>query len=317
MTRGKIIFLFFALLFLIFAGYFAYIFLFPSEGNFKGISLIPENVVYIISTDEPVENWSRIKNSPTWKHLQNNEYFAQLTKDANQLDTLIRENETIFQFFGSRQVLISAHTFGNKEYDFLYIVDLKQVAKLTPLKSFIKNFADETYEVALNDYKNEEVISITEKGTQSTLNLYFAENFLVLSYTNSLLEASIDQIGNPVISLDEHFVEVSQQIEYKGMFQFFLNHQQIDDYMSIYMAEKDDYVDAASRQLYYTGMYFSLEEDGSIAMEGFSNVNLEENSYIQALLKSGNGKMDALSIAPQRTGFYASLGFENLAVCQM
>ncbi|WP_020529142.1 DUF3352 domain-containing protein [Flexithrix dorotheae] len=314
MNKRKIILLFFISLFVILGGYLAYLFLFPAESHFKGVSLIPENAVYIISTDEPVENWDRIKNSPTWKHLQNNEYFAQLTKDANQLDSLIRENESVFQFFGSRQVLISAHTFGQKEYDFLYIIDLKQVAKLAPLKSFIKNLTDENYEVSINEYKNKEVISIIEKGSSSALNLYFAENFLVLSYTNSLVEASIDQIENPLISLDEHFVEINQRIGNKGMFQFFLNHKEIDNYMNIYLAEQDDYVDAASKQLHFTGLYFSLEEDGSIAMEGYSNVNMEENSYIQALLNSGNGSMEALSIAPQRTGFYASLGFENFNI---
>src|SRR4051812_2806260 len=118
----------FFLLVLVVIGYFGYQ-LYNSKGSsVSAYSLIPDNAVYVLETTEPIKTWKNISASAMWKHLQKNAYFAEITASANSLDSLVRDNDQLFSLFGSRTLLVSTHSTGFKQYDFIFLVDFGNVS---------------------------------------------------------------------------------------------------------------------------------------------------------------------------------------------
>src|SRR5688500_10860116 len=67
-----------------------------SSVSIDALSLVPADAIYCITTDDPINTWKEISGSGTWTHLQRNAYFASLTSSANTLDSVIRDNDLLF-----------------------------------------------------------------------------------------------------------------------------------------------------------------------------------------------------------------------------
>src|SRR4029077_3769860 len=65
-------------------------------------SMVPSDAVYCLATSDPVGSWKEIAGSEAWTHLQKNAYFADLTASVNSLDSLIHQNNLLFDLIGSR-----------------------------------------------------------------------------------------------------------------------------------------------------------------------------------------------------------------------
>ena len=82
---------------LAFGGYYLYNFLTQnSMSSTKAINLVPKDAVYIVETNEPIENWKQISASEPWKYLKNNHFFKGIDQSADALDKMISENEKLF-----------------------------------------------------------------------------------------------------------------------------------------------------------------------------------------------------------------------------
>ncbi|MEN7550331.1 DUF3352 domain-containing protein [Rapidithrix thailandica] len=282
----------------------------PSD-SFQPLYLIPEDAVFVIETNEPINNWEKISSSKAWQHLKRNDYFAELTESVDGLDSLIQENATVFSMLGSRSVWISAHMYRNDAYDFLYVVDLQKASKLKLLKNYISTFLGSDFKVTQREYHGQELTEITDKATNETLFLTFIDNLLVLSYTHSLVEASINQLKEPQLGRDLQFLDVYKEVSGKDMFRFYISYPYLKDYMSLYTEGSEEYLESISQQLKFSGLSFDLKDDHILKMEGATNLNDSLDTYLLAMLQSGTGKTNAVEVAPIRTAFYMGLSFDN------
>ncbi|MEM1137406.1 MAG: DUF3352 domain-containing protein [Bacteroidota bacterium] len=290
--------------------YFAIYLFFSPTHSFQGIYAVPHDAIYVIETEEPIQNWIKIRSSNMWAYLQGNDFFSSLTQSINSLDTLVQENRTLLSLIGSRQVFISAHITQPNNYDFLYIVDLQRVSKLSPLKSYIESLTNKGYKTTFRKYKDEEIIEITDLKTRETLYISLLNNLLVISYTHTLVEASIVEMAEPIIGRDLQFIVVKQKVDYNDAFRLYINYQYLDDFLTLF-SDDDAYSKYLSEVFSYTAMGLALEENDKIALEGFTNLSNDKNPYLEALLKSGKGTYETFKIAPLRTGFYMGIGFDN------
>ncbi|MFT5617689.1 MAG: hypothetical protein ACI85I_000914 [Arenicella sp.] len=286
-------------------------FVVPTE-SIRSIYLIPKDAIYVIELKDAIGSWKKISSHPMWSHLRTNAYFAELTESANSLDEAIKDNSTLFDLVGERTIMCSAHMYKRNDYDFLFAVDLKRQSKL-PIQPIIENFVQGGFKVTKREYHGQEIIELYDTESRETLNIAFVKNNFVGSYQAKLLEASIDQLEEPVIGRDVHFQEVMKSVDTNGMFRVYLQYAYLDDYMKAYMDEENEYVKSLSEQLFFTGLDCDLGEDGVIRMKGFTNINDTLDSYLLAMLKSGKGSMDIAKIAPQRTAFYMGLGFNSFS----
>ena len=278
----------------------------------QSLYLIPNDAIYIVELEDAVGGWKKVSEHPMWAHLRTNAYFAELTENANALDGFLKDNKILSKLVGKRTLLTSAHMYKHNDYDFLFVVDLQNEANL-PIQTALTSFVPKGYTLTKRAYKQTgyEILEFKDNATRDVLYMSFIKNNFVGSYRAKLLENAIDQLGAPVIGRDERYLEINRAVDMDGMFRIYFQYAFLDEYMKAYMSEPNEYVDAISEQIFYTGLNCDLTDDNIIKMDGYTNINDTIDSYLLAMLKSGKGGLDITKIAPQRTAFYMGLGFDS------
>jgi hypothetical protein len=210
--------------------YQAYVFYLAPTNNLRSIYLVPKDAVFIAETQKPIDNWNKISQSETWKHLQKNAYFNDLTKSLNGLDGIFNQNKKLIDFIGNRSLLISAHVYKPKNYGLFYVADLKKMAKLKLLQNHLNSFVSKEYKVSKRVYHEHKITEIYNLKTKETLCISFIENQLIASYVHSLVEAAIDQYAEPIIGRDLNYIEVSKKVGFDNMFRRYFQYEYLDEY---------------------------------------------------------------------------------------
>jgi hypothetical protein len=288
--------------------YYIFNYLYPQQ-RFNAIYLIPQNAVYVIETDEPITSWRTISNSPIWRHLRKQAYFAEMTQSANSLTELIEANPTLFHIFGSRTITTSAHVYKEKEYDFLNIIDLGDATKLRFVQQYLTKLNIPNYTISQKEYKNFTISEFHSLTQKSSIYVVFVENLLLCSFKSELIEAAIREKDLPIIGTNQRFLEINTKISTSGLFRLYVQYGYLPAYMNCYLDKENEYVEDLSQMLRFTGADFKLSEQGkTLSMHGYTNINDSANSFLKALMLNARGKLQAQTVIPQRTAFYLSFG---------
>lgn len=297
----------------LFIVYQIYIFTTATNNALQSIYLVPEDAVYIIETQKPIDNWEEISNHEIWKHLQKNDYFSELTESINNFDLTFRQQKGIFDFIGNRELLVSAHMYKPKYYDFFYVVDLQKMSRLNILKANISSLIDEDYKVSKRIYHEHEIIEVYDTTERETLYLSFIENQLIASYTHTLVEASIDQYQEPVIGRDLNFIEINKSVESNDLFRLYFQYAYLDEFSTYFSNKPTEIIRDLSENLLFSGFNFEFKKENIVEAKGYTNVNYQSSTYLKALQNSGTATRTIQKIAPLQTAFYLGLTFNSFA----
>ncbi|WP_291723866.1 DUF3352 domain-containing protein [Bernardetia sp.] len=315
--------------FLYVLGFFAVIFLgVIIFWLFKGIPIVsldpfnyvPSSAMYILETDEPIESWEDISSSHLWKHLQKQPYFAELTKDAISLDTLIHQNREIVDLLGKRQVLVSSHIHKQGDYDFLFIVDLKReinsVAQKIIGKVMLSVEDSSNYE-----YKENQIYLIKNTVDNSQWAISVRKHLLLCSQTPALVEAALDAREDPNnFENNRRFKKVVSKTSSQNIGNLYINYDLMDEFLGLYTEESNPYLNDISEALFFSGLNLDLEQIGEaddpnastlVKMVGSTVINDSVPSHVSALLRSGSSDITAARVVPQRSAFYFSVNFDD------
>jgi len=290
--------------------YQVYVFYFDNNDNIQSIYLVPKDAVYIIESQEPVDNWDAVSKSDIWKHLNTNSYFNTLAKNLNKLDTIFKQKQGVFNRIGNREVLISAHVYAPKKYSFLYVVDLQKIAKLNLVKNNLNSLINSSYKVSKRKYHEHEITEVYDTKSRETLYISFIKNQMIVSYVHTLVEASIDQYAEPEIGRNLNFIEVKKQVGHDDMFRLYFQYDYLDEYIKVFSNKPGYTTETLSKSLEFSGFSFDLD-DNTIIANGITNTNDQASSYLKALQKSGKGKRTIVKVAPKETALYLSFGFSS------
>jgi hypothetical protein len=241
-------------------------------------------------------------------------YFNELTNSANSLDSLVRSNEQLFDMLGSRKVMVSSHIYAPRKYDHLFIVDLQKASRLDFLQQYLNKMGGDSYKITEREHNGITITEMFDKKSRETLYLSFIKNLLICSYTNSLVEASIDQMGQPQIGRDNNYIEIKKATNDDGLFNVYLHYSLLNDYMMCFLAEQNENVKSLSKALHYTALNVSIDDQEKIIMDGFTNINDSVSSYLKAMLLSGKGSLTAQEVIPDRTAYYMSLSVNEFSL---
>ncbi|HZY82128.1 MAG TPA: DUF3352 domain-containing protein [Cyclobacteriaceae bacterium] len=276
----------------------------------EALSLIPDDAVYAIITDDPIGAWKKISSTQTWSHLESNAYFASLTSSANSLDSLISDNSMLFDLIGSRSLIVSAHMVGTKDYDFLFLVDLQGASGIKFLNEYITTFTTGGYTVKKEKYFDNDIVILHDPSDNTNLYISIPGTFLVMSYTKKVLINALDaQLGGATLSKDK-LVSVGDGSNSIG--KLYLNYYRLPDLVESYSDGENEYVNNLSSSLLTTNLDLEVTDD-LLTAKGYTYVNDSTQSYIRSLELSGKAPTEFFEIAPQRTGFALGLGFESFS----
>lgn len=273
-------------------------------------TLIPPDVIYCIATNQPVETWKQVAGSEAWSHLNNNAYFAELTASANSMDSLIRENDLLFDLIGSRTLIVSTHMVGPKEYDFLFLTDLQQAAGIKFIQEYLSEFSAGKLSVRREKYKDQDVLILHSPTDKSNLYLSMPGTFLLASYSRKIISSSLDTWLKGDSATRMTLVRTEDDLSNDGLFRLYFNFERLPAFMTAYTTGGNEYVSRLASSLKTTTLSVSLEDE-LMKATGHTYVNDSVESYVKTLAVSGKGGTEFLEIAPQRTAFSLGLGFNS------
>lgn len=276
------------------------------------LSFVPSDAIYYVTTNDPIDTWKEIARSGAWAHLQKNTYFAALTASANSLDSMIHDNDLLFDLIGSRALLASAHMTGPKEYDFLFLVDLKEVSGIKFLNDYLTTFSTEGFTVRKEKHGDEDLVILHHPADQTNLYLSLPGGFLLASYNRKIITSALDaHLGTD--NLAAHAVlNNAEQVAGDGLLKFYLNYAMLPQFMTAYSSGTNEYVNRLSKALQTSGLSVRVENE-LIKATGNTYVNDSVESYLKTLAVSGRGATEFTEIAPQRTAFCLGLGFNSFS----
>ena len=297
---------------LILGGFAAFYLWWSPINKIRPIYLVPQDAIFVIESEEPVANWKEISGSEVWQHLQGNQTFASLTAQAVSLDSIVRSN-SLFDFFGNRTLMISAHQYNAKNYDFLFILDLDRASRLKGIKNYLNDLAGPDYEVTQRSYKQREIIEIYDRTTGDNTYAVFVENLMLISFNHTLIEEAITEYEDPQLGRDLAFIDIDRRVGRDDIFRLYLQHQYLNDYFTLLLGQENEYVRDLSDLIRFTGFRFDIPEPGMLALEGFSALDPEKESYMHAATRAGQAEHEIFAVAPRNSSFIMSLGFENFS----
>lgn len=271
----------------------------------EALTLIPDDAVYAIITDDPLGAWKKISGTNAWSYLKGNEYFASLTASANSVDSLIKDNQMLFDLIGSRSLIVSAHMIGTKDYDHLFLVDLQGASGIKFLNDYITAF-----KVKKEKYYDNDILIVHNPDDNTNLYISMPGTFLILSYTKKVLTNALDaQLSGATLNKDK-LIPAGDGMNSIGKLYF--NYDKLPDFVRAFTNGENESAYKLSESLISTNLDLRIEED-LLTAKGYTYVNDSVDSYVKTLASSGRGPTEFFEIAPQRTGFAFAFGFNSFS----
>ncbi len=306
----KFFIIFFIVLFLAISAVVVW-FLFGSVGKRNAFSVVPNDAIYIIETNNSTKGWKTLSQSNMWKHLITSPKFKEINKNASTLDSLINGNSTLDMLMSERQLLISAHMIEGNNYDFLFVLDLKKGSKITFIKDYLKGILSYyNYNMDKTDFSGQEVTMLTDQLTGKKIYLAFIENLLICSYNESILRHSLKSSNQDFWAKNNSFTLVKDEISGGSLFNFYFNFTQVTPFLRYYMSEDSPLATSLSKSLIYSAFNVNLEND-RLSFKGAVGIYDSLPSYIKAMASVSPGKLKAMEVISNQAALYVSIGFSD------
>jgi hypothetical protein len=259
--------------------------------------------------------WDKLSKSEIWGVLRKHDLFAKAGEGMDVVDTIIRGNENLAKFVGNRNMVVSMHLVAKNKYDFAYIIDLRRVSKIVPIKDILKSFISSSYDIKTNQYNKTAIYQIRKKASDfEAINMAFVENLLIASFSEKLVKLSLDQIDKMPVSNNVKFTVIREKLGNSGMLRLYVNYSQVDDYLGTILISPDPNLRQLSKSLSYTGLIFDIDNDDQIRCEGYTTYNDTIPSSFRAMVRSGTGKTNMADVLPTQTASSVSLGFDRFTL---
>ncbi len=293
------------------AGFF---FIEVDDEQYALLDFVPTDFVYLIESDEPVEDWQELSRSKVWQSIKNNSFFADITENADYLDSLLSSNEVVVGLVKIGSMAISAHMISTQESDFLILVDLKgkgrKAAKSKPVITQLLSSFD--YEVSTENYINNTIYKLYDPAYKESMYMAVVGNVLLFSYTESLLKKGILQNGQPSIRSDADFLAVKDKADAGELYSIYLNYQHLNRLINSYSSEPSEMLAGLNEILTYSVWDLRLDDD-HVEMDGYVRQNDSVPSYLTVFGTAGQGKIGAPGILPSETATFTSMGFSDFS----
>lgn len=276
----------------------------------KSMTMVPKDAILVIETENLADAWTEISNSKVWNYLLTNPYFNELNDDFDMLNTYLKDNNLADFLLKKRSMIMSLHMISARDWDFLFVVDLQNLAQIKKigLKSILKKA--EGYKVKSRKYKDETIYELSDNENPSDIiYLTISDNQLVVSFTGSLIEKSIDQENDNYWANNKDYNKVVSKLYGEELFRMYFNYKKLNDFSMSFLTEESETINMLSNSLTYTGFNIDLRDE-MLSFDGYTSVD-SVGSYVKALANIKPGKFSAWEIMPKQTAMYFSMGFTD------
>lgn len=292
-------------------GFWVYINYFTQSKEQTSLTLIPDDAVFVVETNNLSEAWTAINSSNVWQYLKGNEYFKEIDSDINTLNKYLAQNKVIGLLLKDRNLTVSVHMISAKEWDMLFVVDLKKTSNMLKVNN-IKDALTlvEGYNVSQRKYNGHDIIELADnKNPNDIIYIVTVDNLILAGFSGALVEKSIDQKDDMHWQNNDKLKLVSNKLAGKKLFRMFVNYSQVNKFSMSYITEESESLRMLSNSLGYSVFDINLEEE-MLSFKGYTDID-SISSYIRALAKVAPGKYEAWEVLSNQTSLYFSMSFDN------
>ncbi|MBK6264374.1 DUF3352 domain-containing protein [Marivirga sp. S37H4] len=298
-----------SILFIILISAYLYFFHFKTIKKNNPLMAVPAEASLIIQMDNPFEQWHDITNNKIWQYLKTNPYFLEMGHSIDSMNAEMKANETLWELVMGRPMVISVHQTRPNDYDFLYTIDLQRATQFDFIKNYIGELSEDIHKVFNRTYHGQEVLEFAFEDDPTTYYLSIHENLLTVSSTHTLIEQSIDQMGEPVLIRDLDFIDVSKQLDGNGI-KMYVNYAPFSKFMQQWMEPGEEENPTMLDALKYSSLTMDVTDE-YISISGYSTIRREQANLLTALINSGEGDVSVGTIVPDNVSYFMSLGFKE------
>jgi Protein of unknown function (DUF3352) len=274
---------------------------------------VPKDAIFIVEADDPIQNWKALSKTKIWRHMKKNDLFSDIGDDCDYLDTLIRDNSTIFDVVSGKRLLVVAQMISENDYDFVYLMDLEQGGKIAEFMDIFKGVLGAFGQ----ELKKKEIAGQKGYGIgdgSDEVHLVFQGNILLAGFNEKLIEKAITQAQTPYYSSQEEFQGAWKQAHRskngESIAMVHVNFAQIDDYLSTFMGEVTGTVKSLSENLNFSSFDLKMHDEYA-EMTGNTTVDLKKPSLPNVLSTMPDGEIKCIHMLPASTSFFFSIDFED------
>ncbi|MEL6253919.1 MAG: DUF3352 domain-containing protein [Bacteroidota bacterium] len=277
-------------------------------------AFVPTDFIYAVESNEPVKDWQNLSKTEIWQFLKGSPYFAEVSENADYLDSLLTANSTLVDFVELGNMVISAHMISRQDYDFVILVDLlgkgRKLTKLDPV--MVKLFESLEYQVNKENYINNPIYNLYDPASKETLSISVVANVMIASYTKDLVKKAIMQSGNPSITTNQDFFTVRENTDRDDLYTMYLNYSNFNSFIGAFTTEVPELMADFQEVLAYSGFDLHLDDE-SAEFEGYTKQVDSVQSYLNVYKEVGQGRIEAHKVLPSSTAMYSSIGFDDFS----
>ncbi|HAN78718.1 MAG TPA: hypothetical protein DCQ31_13630 [Bacteroidales bacterium] len=287
-------------------GYYAYTKI-KSTNKRDAFSIIPENAIFIIETENLTQAWSSLSENKIWKGLVKNEYFKDLNSTLETVNSFLKNNAAADILLKNRRLLVSTHMISGVDWDFAFVIDVEEIANMP----FLSEFAGMAgYEVQESDYNGNVVLQLTDKADRSTvIYLTIIDNLLAGSLNGSLLENIIDGKTNDVWNSNKNFTQITEEVRDKRLFNFYFNYKELPKFIRTFTGSDVEMAQTIASALMVSGFMIDITDE-TLNFSGISSID-STSSFIKALAHTEPAEFTAYNIISDKAAFYNAICFKN------
>jgi len=267
------------------------------------LSLVPESSLYILETDRPYKVWTDLSKTSLWGLLKEDEEWHEYGQMLSDLESTMSDFDIAMDLLANRTTYISAHPYRSKDYDFLYVFDLEG---LGVFRTWVMGLDH----VTKREYEGQIIYEKLDTESKDTFYFSFVDNFLIASYTHSLVEESIKGKTKSSFNRSFDFLDVYKKTIDEGLVRVYINYDALYGYLSKSISAEE--INEMKRDLpfIYSGAYFDIDQE-ALFLEGYSNYQDSVFTYLNVFKESGAGGTDIATVIPSKTSIYTSFGFDS------
>lgn len=293
-------------------GFIAYLWFAPMTEK-ELWAFVPEDAVFVVEADDPIENWKSFSGTDIWKHLKKNDLFSDIEESCNYLDTLIAENEQLFDVVSGKKLLVVAQMTRSNDYDFTYLMDLKKGARVSLFMDVFKPIITAAGFPMTSGELNDEKIYTINDGADD-LFLGFKDNVLIASYSKTLYLNVLKQYSKPFYSREGTFLSgrkmAYDQSSWSSLGKFHMNFDQLDEYMAVFMDEVTPTLSDISDILSYASFDLKMEDEYA-EMSGVISVDTSQKSLATVMTDQNRGEILAPKVLPPNTSYVLTIDYHD------
>ena len=289
-------------------GYVGYKMFFTTSKKVNPLYAVPSDAAYIVEIEDPFDAWTTFSSSNIWGYVKTNPYFADIANYVDSLNDVVNNNKQLSKLLASRPMLLSGHQIKN-DLEYFFVIDLGGASELLGFRNALVPVFEDLYRVNARDYHGTEILELYDEEYRETLYLAIMDNLLIGAYRHTLVEASIDQIAEPVIGRDLDFVTVQEELGQGGMFRVYLQMPLLLTYLKDNFTTEETLKELSS-VFRFTGFDFDMDNE-AITLTGFTSMDESVSSVYNLFHTTGATELTVPEMITQRTALYTGIGFEE------